>query len=188
MQQVMTSVLSPTPLTAPTHRAQRPLYFDAREFRRVNQLLDIGGGPGFVASLLKEEHPAIRITVFDLPDICDYALDIFRESGQGRDLGAHPGDFFRDPFPSGFRVMQFSHVLEMLPQERTLHLLRKAFAALPRGGQLFIYGRVGEKDFGDGASGPHTARQYRHWLHAVGFSKVTSRADTAHHAFIAATK
>ena len=184
----------PAVAPGPTHRSQRPLYFGAPEFRRVGQLLDIGGGPGFVASLLKEENPRIKITIFDLPPVCDFALNIFRESGQDHDLGAHPGDFFRDPYPSGFRAMQYSHVLEFLPPIQAQRLLKKAFAALPARGKLFIYGstsNIPSERYRMGAENCahfHCADQYARWLHETGFSSITRRQNDDGRVFLAAVK
>lgn len=167
------SVIAP-----PTHRSQRPFYFDAPELRNLDQLLDVGGGPGFVASLLKEENPRIKITVFDLPAICETALNIFRESDQSADLGAHPGDFFHDPFPSGFKAMQLSHVLELLSADRACQLLKKTFDALPKTGRLLVYGLapLGDND------------NYLQWLRSVGFTRVRCRRDAADKIFLVAIK
>ncbi|QHJ00810.1 hypothetical protein GT347_24180 [Xylophilus rhododendri] len=190
----------------PVHRSCRPFYFDAPEFGRIDQMLDIGGGPGYVASLLKEEHPPIRITVFDLPPVCDRALDIFRESGQGAELGAHAGDFFHDPFPTGFRAMQFSHVLELFTPDRIGLLLKKSFDALPRNGRLLVYGQASAANeeppavqqaptfpfqalaLPAGISVRYSAEQYLYWLRLVGFSTVTCRQDASARIFLAAWK
>lgn len=180
------------PVAAPTHRSQRPLYFDAPELRKVDQMLDVGGGPGFVASLLKEEIPHIKVTVFDLPGVCEHALDIFRESGQEQDLGAHPGDFFIDPFPSGFRTIQLSHILELFPPNVVLRLLQKSFDALPRGGRLMIYGLAHEQHPGVPgitiAPELHSVGQYLQWVRTAGFCRATYRRDNQNRMFMCAVK
>ncbi|WPB55049.1 methyltransferase [Xylophilus sp. GOD-11R] len=193
----------PATVMPPVHRDCRPLYFNAPELRQIDQLLDIGGGPGFVASLLKEEVPRIRITVFDLPPVCEHALEIFRASGQSRDLGAHSGNFLADALPSGFPVMQLSHVIEMLPPELVLFLLRKIHAALPPFGRLIVYGNACDamRYVKPGSASPHDAaplspheinrystRQYVQWLRMVDFSTVQYRGDAAGNLFLTATK
>ena len=189
---------------SPTQLHHRPFYFDAPEFGFIDQLLDIGGGTGEVVSLLKQQQPQLKATVFDLAPVCQQALDWFSRHGQSEDLGAHPGDFFSDPLPSGFPAVQFSHVLELFSSDRILPLLRKAFDALPRGGKLFIYGHACNEErqpmkesswclptftlFVTGASRLYAVSQYLRWLRVVGFSRISYRHDGSRTLFLMAIK
>lgn len=189
---------------APTHEASRPFYFDAPEFGFIDQLLDIGGGSGQVASLLKHRQPQLKVTIFDFAPVCDQALDWFYAHDQSEDLGAHSGDFFLDPLPSGFPAAQFSHVLELFPSEKILWLLKKAFDALPRGGKLFIYGYACNDEklpirdlswclpaftlFMTGAGRLYAVSQYLRWLRVVGFSRISYRHDGGRTLFLMAIK
>lgn len=188
----------------PVHRDSRPLYFPAPELGRIEQLLDLGGGPGRVASLLKQGRPDLKVTVFDTPSVCQQALDLFRERGQQEDLGVHPGNLFTDPLPSGFHAMQFSHLLELFSPEMNLQLVKKSFDALPRGGKLVVYGyaTAGEHErtdvmaaalpwlalFAAGACRMYSVGAYQRWLRAVGFSKITVRHDGERTFFLMAIK
>lgn len=191
---------------APKDRSSRSFYFDATEFAEVRHLLDVGGGPGLIASLLKQEYPRIRITLFDLPSVCERADAKFRAEGQSRDLNTHPGDFFADPFPRGMDAIQFSHLLEIFSEDKILALLTKAHDALPKGGKLFIYG-MGCDDEESGkdadmaawgslyffllASGEgmmYPCADYRRWLRQVGFTSVVERRNAFENIFLMATK
>ena len=191
---------------APKDRSSRSFYFDAKEFAEVDHLLDVGGGPGLIASLLKQEYPQIRITVFDLPSVCERAQTRFKEDGMSRDLKVHPGDFFADPFPNGIDAIQFSHLLEIFSEDKILFLLRKSYEALPKGGKLVIYG-MGCDDEESGrnadmaawgslyfltlASGEgmmYPCLDYRRWLKDVGFSTVIERRNEFENIFVMATK
>ncbi|MCZ2495936.1 hypothetical protein GN316_04130 [Xylophilus sp. Kf1] len=195
---------SPCFSVPPTRHADRPFYFDAPEFGFIDQMLDIGGGTGQVASLLRQRHAGLKITVFDVASVCHAALDRFLAQGQSDDLGAHPGDFFFDPLPSGFPAAQFSHVLELFPAEQVLWLLKKAFDALPRGGRLFVYGYARHEEspplttsswclpgftlFVPGASRLYSVGHYLRWLRVVGFSRIGYRHDGAQMLFLTAIK
>jgi len=188
----------------PTHLHHRPVYFEAPEFGFIDQLLDIGGGAGEVVGLLKQRQPQLKATVFDFAPVCNRALDWFHQSEQSADLGAHPGDFFSDPLPSGFAAAQFSHVLELFSSEQILFLLKKAFDSLPRGGKLFIYGHACDEEkqpmkesswclpaftlFVTGASRLYAVSQYMRWLRVVGFSRISYRHDGARTLFLMAIK
>lgn len=189
---------------APSTHGSRPFYFDAPEFGFIDQLLDIGGGAGQVASLLKHRQTRMKITVFDLPPVCQQALEWFRQQGQADDLGAHAGNFFHDPLPSGFRAAQFAHVLELFSPETIIGLLKKTFDALPRDGKLILYGHACDEEkapaketpwslpamtlFVTGAGRPHAVSQYLRWLRVVGFSRISYRHDGIRTLFLMAIK
>lgn len=191
---------------APKDRNSRSFYFDAKEFGAVGHLLDVGGGPGLIASLLKKENPQIKITLFDLPSVCERAEEKFKEEGFSGDLDTHPGDFFTDPFPTHMDAIQFSHLLEIFNEDKIVALLQKAYDALPAGGKLFIYG-MGCDDEESGknadmaawgslyffllASGEgmmYPCADYRRWLKQVGFSTVIDRRNEFENIFVMATK
>lgn len=188
---------------APKNRDARELLFDSGEFREVRHLLDVGGGPGLIASLLKIEFPQLAITLFDLPSVCERAAAVFEERGL-TGLVTQPGDFFRDPFPKGVDGILFSHLLEIFSEEKILSLLTKAFDALPKNGRLFIYGMACDDDESGGdmaawgslyfyvlASGEgmmYPVADYRTWLKAVGFSSVVERRNDFENMMLIATK
>jgi hypothetical protein len=188
---------------APKDRDARELLFDTGEFREVRHLLDVGGGPGLIDSLLKTEFPQLAITLFDLPTVCERAKAIFEERGL-TGLTTKPGDFFRDPFPTGADAILFSHLLEIFSEEKILSLLSKAFEALPKNGRVFIYGMACDDDEIGGdmaawgslyfyvlASGEgmmYPVGDYRRWLKAVGFSSVVERRNQFENMLLIATK
>ncbi|GAA4225093.1 methyltransferase [Actinomadura meridiana] len=170
-------------MSAFTLRSARALV-RREEFSPVRRLLDVGGGDGTTSALLADRHPEMALTIFDLPSVSKLAAS---SANAGR-LRFRPGDLFRDDFPEGSDAVLFSHVLEIFSADRILVLLRKAHAALPRGGRVFIYGfNVSENEtsgvfsarlglyFNVLASGQgmaYPARDYEEWLGAVGFEDV----------------
>lgn len=188
---------------APKDRSSRQLFFDAPEFKQVKKLLDVGGGPGLIAALLKRECPNLEITLFDLPTVCQKAeahFDLQKLSG----FKTNPGDFFADPMPTGHDAILFSHLLEIFSEEKITGLLKKAYAALPKGGKVFIYGMASDDEetgadmaawgslyflalaSGEGMMYPVT--DYVKWLKGVGFSVVTERRNDFENMFVVATK
>ncbi len=188
---------------APKDRTSRQLLFDAQEFREVRYLLDVGGGPGLIASLLKKEYPHLEINLFDLPSVCDGANSTFEENDL-KDLTVHPGDFFVDKFPMGMDAILFSHVLEVFSEEQIFFLLKKAFDALSKGGKVFIYGMACDDIEGGSemaawgslyflvlASGEgmmYPVHDYHRWLKAVGFSRIIERTNDFENMILIASK
>lgn len=188
---------------APKDRDARELLFDTGEFREVRHLLDVGGGPGLIASLLKTEFPQLAITLFDLPSVCERAAAVFKERGL-TGLVTQAGDFFRDPFPKGADGILFSHLLEIFSEDKILSLMTRAFEALPKGGRVFIYGMACDDNESGGdmaawgslyfyvlASGEgmmYPVADYRKWLQSVGFSSVIERRNDFENMLLIATK
>lgn len=108
------------------------------EIASVRHLLDVGGGNGTVAAHLVARYPGTTVTVLDLPHVVELARQALEPSSTGIQLCA--GDMFADEFPVGADAVLFSHVLDTVSAERAMVLLSKAFALIPDGGRIFIYG------------------------------------------------
>ncbi|WAP60388.1 methyltransferase [Streptomyces sp. S465] len=160
---------------------------DRPELAGVRHLLDVGGGDGTTSLRLAARYPRLRLTVFDMPSVSALARDNTAPDVSDR-VRTHPGDIFADVFPEGADAVLFSHVLEIFAEEQIVHLLRKAYDALPSGGRVFVYGFNVSDDETSGlfsarlglyfnvlASGQgmaYPAKDYETWLRRVGFTEV----------------
>ncbi|MDX3228661.1 methyltransferase [Streptomyces sp. ME19-01-6] len=163
-----------------------PALLDHPELSSVRHLLDVGGGDATTTSHLVRRHPDLRVTVFDLPSVSGLAEDTTADLGDR--VRHHPGDLFKDDFPTGVDGVLFSHVLEIFSGEQIVALLTKAHQALPPGGRVFVYGYNVSDDETAGifsarlslylnvlASGQgmaYPARDYEDWLRTAGFQDV----------------
>lgn len=159
---------------------------DRPEFASVRRLLDIGGGDGTTSARLVARHPDLKATIFDIPSVSKLADDKTNSLADRVDL--HPGDIFADEFPQGCDAVLFSHVLEIFSAEQIIGQLKKAYAALPPGGKVFIYGYNVSDDETEGifsarlglyfnvlASGQgmaYPAKDYEAWLRVAGFREI----------------
>jgi hypothetical protein len=105
----------------------------------ARRLLDVGGNVGVFAAALLRRHPALKATVFDLPQVARQVADDVRQFGLGDRLDAVGGDFTADPLPAGYDLISFIRILNSRTDETCLALLRKAFDALPPGGRCLFY-------------------------------------------------
>lgn len=147
--------------------------------RKQTSLLDVGGGYGAFASRVGRMHPAIRIGIFDLPEVLERAPP--------SDVKArlHPGDFFADALPTGYDCISLVRILHDHDDAPALDLLRNIRRALAPGAQLLIaepMARVkGAEPMGDAYFGlylwamrsgrPRTARDIRAMLETAGFDR-----------------
>ena len=106
---------------------------DAWDFGRHRALLDLGGGDGAFLESVAERHPALDLTLVDLPAVADRAR---------RRLGARArviaGDFRSDPLPEGADLVTLVRILHDHDDLPAQALLRRIARLLPPGGTLLI--------------------------------------------------
>ena len=121
-----------------------------------SHLLDVGGGDGTTAHVLAAHNPHLRISIFDVPSVAKRATTDIDDPVASR-IAIVPGDFFKQIFPSGVDAVLFSHVLEIFDEQQIRMLLAKAFAVLPPGGKVMIYGFLSADDETAGVFGARLA-------------------------------
>lgn len=108
----------------------------AREARR---LLDLGGGPGWIAIELARRFPNLRGVVFDWPETAAVAQENIQACGLAERLRAQGGDVATDALVAGeeegFDLVWCSSVLHFVPDISAV--LAKVMAAMAPGG-LFV--------------------------------------------------
>lgn len=146
--------------------------------RKQASLLDVGGGFGAFASRVAEMHPAVRIGIFDLPEVLERAPARV-------DATLHPGDFFTDTLPTGYDCISLVRILHDHDDGPALDLLRNIRRALAPGAQLLIAEPMaqtkGAEPMGDAYFGlylwamrsgrPRTAQDIRAMLETAGFAR-----------------
>lgn len=99
--------------------------------RGVSHLIDVGGGTGAFLSAVALAHPALRLTLFDLPVVVAGA----RVPPQ---VAVVPGSFRQDPLPRGADAISLVRVLYDHADATVMSLLSACHAALPPGGRLIV--------------------------------------------------
>jgi hypothetical protein len=66
-------------------------------FEKFGWIVDVGGGNGSLLLPVVERHPAIRVTIFDLPHVADAARDRIAAAGLSDSCEAVGGDAFVAP-------------------------------------------------------------------------------------------
>ena len=115
----------------------------------VKSLLDVGGGSGCFCITLAKQNPQLRCAVMDLKPMCDVALDYIRAAGVADRVGVQPVNMFQEQWPSDYDAMLFSNVFHDWGPQTNAKLAANAFAALPRGGRIFLHEMLLD-DTGDG--------------------------------------
>ena len=109
----------------------------AFSFSGTKSLIDVGGGHGAFVRRVGEAYPAMRLGLFDLPEVVEAAHDPLRESFAGR-IEAHPGNFFEDPIPSGYDLVSLVRILHDHNDAPATSILRNIRQSLEPGQRLLI--------------------------------------------------
>lgn len=125
--------------------------------KRINTLLDVGGGEGAFLIAAAQAAPHLKVMLFDLPEVAARARARFAAAGLGDRAQAIGGDFRRDSLPRGADAISLVRVLHDHDDSDATLLLRRAHEALSPGGRLAIVeplaGTRGAETSGDGYFG-----------------------------------
>jgi cyclopropane fatty-acyl-phospholipid synthase-like methyltransferase len=109
------------------------------EFARVKRLLDVAGGSGCFSIALAQRHPQMRCTVMELKQVATLARGYIAEHGVGDRVDTLVANMFKDPWPAGYDAAFFSNIYHDWDRPESLHLTKRTFDALPKGGRIFIH-------------------------------------------------
>jgi len=113
-----------------------PALADALSDVSATRVLDIGGSSGIYACALVDRDPRIRATVLERPPVDKAARTLLADRGYSDRIDVIAADMFTDPFPTGYEVHLFSHVLHDWGEEQVRQLFAASFAALPPRGWI----------------------------------------------------
>ncbi|GKW26085.1 O-methyltransferase [Pectobacterium carotovorum subsp. carotovorum] len=156
------------------------------DFPQIRHVLDLGGGPGWVAITLALRHAQISGTVYDLPQTAAVAQRNIDDAGLSARLSAQSGTFPGEKYDLIWSS-SFLHFVEDIPTMlATLH-----HTLAPEGTLVLAQAEIAE-EANDAApvlpfylpmqmSGRHVTRegQLTQWLLAAGFTSVETRRHQA---------
>ena len=112
---------------------------DSGVFADHRHIVDMGGGSGAFAMALKSRLSETRISVFDLPQVCAIGEEFTTRNGMQGQIEFLPGNFFDGAWPEDADGLLFSNILHDWNPDRCAELLRRAHAALPLGGRIYLH-------------------------------------------------
>jgi hypothetical protein len=165
-------------------------------------LLDIAGGSGIYACCVAARYPAIQAAILEIPPVDRVARRAVANRNLSERVAVIAANMFNDPFPAGFDIHLFSHVLHDWDEPEVKQLLAKSFAALPPGGMVAIH----DTHLNTAKTGPLPIAQYsvllmhstqgkcysfgemEQYLRQAGFSEISSTPTAAYRTLITAKK
>ena len=112
-------------------------FADKFDFSRYATICDVGGASGQLSMIVARRHPHLRCTSVDLPAATAIAERKIAAAGLADRVSARALDFFAEPLPKA-DVITMGMILHDWNLEKKLHLIRKAYDALPSGGAFVV--------------------------------------------------
>jgi len=142
-------------------------------FKRFRRVLDIAGASGIYACCLVAAHPHLRATIFERAPVDRVARACVARRGCSQRVDVVTGDMFATPFPDGCDVHLFSNVLHDWDAPAVRSLLRKSYAALPKGGMILIH----DAHLNGQKTGPLAVAAHSAFLMAITEGRYYSRSE-----------
>jgi SAM-dependent methyltransferase len=120
-------------------RYSGPRLFERHDFSAYGRLLDVGGNNGELAIQACRRHLNLRVTVFDIPVVCDLGAEHVAAAGLSSRIEFVKGDLRADALPAGFDAVVCSSFLHDHGDEAVQQFLGKIHAALKPGGRVIIW-------------------------------------------------
>jgi len=155
------------------------------DFGGYQSVTDVGGSLALLSRLVAARHPHLRFRSFDLPPVTPHAKKAIDAAGLSDRIQIVACDFFRDPFPPA-DVVTMGNVLHDWNLDKKMHLIQKAYDAVPDGGALIAIENIIDDarrenafgllmslnmliEFGDAFD--YTAADFQVWCRKVGFTR-----------------
>jgi predicted O-methyltransferase YrrM len=160
------------------------------ERRKIRKILDVAAGSGAWSLAFAQAIPQARVTSMDFPEMTPITRRFAEKLGVADRYEYLEGDLRQVDFGhDAYDLVILGHIVHSEGETHGKELLRKSYAALRLGGKLLIAEFVPN----DARTGPampmlfglnmllqteegnvFTLREYRTWLKAAGFRKVTT--------------
>jgi hypothetical protein len=158
---------------------------DKFDFSRYRTMSDIGGALALLSRTVGARHQHLAFTTFDLPAVTPHAQKHIDAAGMTNRIKVVSGDFFVDDFPRA-DVVTMGNILHDWNLERKKLLIRKAYAALAKGGAFVVIENIIDDarrenafgllmslnmliEFGDAFD--YTGADFRQWCGEAGFKR-----------------
>jgi hypothetical protein len=121
-------------LTAPV-AAVLPIAYD---FSPHRSLLDLAGGTGSFLVAVLRHCPALRGTLFELPQVCTIARQRLAKEPERTRIDIVEGDFLSGSLPSDHDVVLAANVVHLFSAAHNLEIMRRSRAAVQPGARLLL--------------------------------------------------
>jgi SAM-dependent methyltransferase len=171
-------------------QVQAPIIAHLVDLDGVAAVLDVGGGSAAFSIAFARKALALKAVVFDLPNVLPLTTRYVESAGLSDRIATVPGDYTRDPLPSGFDLVFLSAIVHSQSPAENLQLLRSAARAAKPGGRVAVLDWVMSADRTHPVSGAlfalnmlvateggdtYTEEEMRGWFREAGLTDIVRR-------------
>ncbi|MBC8484636.1 MAG: methyltransferase [Bacteroidetes bacterium] len=117
----------------------------AYSFAGINDLVDVGGGHGFLLSIILSKHKNMKGIVYDLPHVVNDAKFFFEKFNISDRAKIEAGDFL-ESVPSGGDGYLLKNIIHGWDDEQAIHILKNIREAMLDKGKLIMIETVIEEN------------------------------------------
>jgi SAM-dependent methyltransferase len=119
-------------------KKQAPAQIAKIDLRRVNSVLDVGGGSGCFCMAFLNRKPELKTAIFDLPNVIPISKKIIEREGFTDKIEHHTGDYTTDELPKDVDLVFLSAVIHSNSFETNKALVKKCYRSLNPNGKIVI--------------------------------------------------
>ena len=108
------------------------------DFSQHGVMLDVGGSGAALSSVVAMHHPRMRCVSYDMPALEPLAKEAIEKLGVADRVEIRSGDFFDAEALPKADLVTMGNILHSFDLPKKRRLLRKAYEALPAGGELAV--------------------------------------------------
>jgi SAM-dependent methyltransferase len=116
------------------------------DLKKVNKVLDLGGGKGAYAKQFIKINPNLTVYVFDFPEVIRFTKQMIYDEELENKIVPIAGDFTEDDLGKGYDLIFISNVLNLYSIWDAVKLLQKCYDALNHGGQVVVHENIIDDD------------------------------------------
>ncbi len=155
------------------------------DLSQVNELLDIGSGPGTYAIHLCQSNPHLRAKLFDLPGTMNVTERCVRTAGMEDRIELITGDYRYDSIPGSYQMIFLFNIIHSESAEENARLIKKLYPCLEAGGRVVIKDHILDDSLRDPPVGAifallmmlttkhgrcYSFNEVKEWLKTAGFT------------------
>jgi len=109
----------------------------AFDFSRINKLVDIGGGEGYLLSFILSQYPSMKGVILDFPHVVETAVENFKKFGVENRAEVLAGDFF-DSIQVKADAYIMKNIIHAFDDQTCIRILQMVKKVMEPGAHLLI--------------------------------------------------
>jgi SAM-dependent methyltransferase len=169
-------------------KKQAPEVISLLDLSGVENVLDIGGGPGTFSFAFVDAKEGLKATVFDLPNVVPLTQKYIADEGYTGRVATATGDYLKDDLGNGYELIFLSAIIHSNSPDENKLLFSKCAKALYSGGRLVVSDFIMDDTrtrpaagamfalnmlVGTRAGDTFTESEVKSWMEETGFSGIT---------------